>query len=527
MEEPNYIPPATELPAVEQAYARRVAVIDALTNYLPLVPTLLASAAIRIWQINAFGLNSDEAVYAGQAAAMAEVPYLKDFFPVFRAHPLLYQFLLSVIYKYDVNDLWPRLLAVAFGVATVYVAYLLGSLLYGRRAGNIAALFMALMPYHVIVTRQALLDGPEVFFATLTLYLLAKYASTQRSGWLYATGVGLGLTFLAKETGIILLGSVYVFLALSREIRVRLRDVIAAAVLMVVMIAPYVISLYFSGAAGTGQSYLIWQLFRRPNHPWEFYLSTLPQAIGYLVIALALIGLWPARGAKAWKERLLAWWIIVPVVFFELWPTKGYQYLLAIAPPLAILAARTLAVRLPMTGLMARGRTALRSVLGQGLPALVALSLLIPSLQAIQPAASTSFLAGTGGIPGVRETGDWINANTPKGAVILTIGPSMANMLRFYGQRTAFALSVSPNPLYRNPSYTPVLNPDLQIRNGDIQYLVWDSFSAGRSDFFAQILLRLSNKFNGRAVHTASVYVQMPDGSLVAKPIIIVFEVHR
>jgi len=111
--------------------------------------------------------------------------------------------------------------------------------------------------------------------------------------------------------------------------------------------------------------------------------------------------------------------------------------------------------------------------------------------------------------------------------VVLTIGPSMANILRFYGQRSAYGLSISPNPLYRNPAYVPVLNPDLQIRNGDIQYLVWDSYSAGRSAFFSQTLLRLSKRFNGRVVHTESVPVRTPDGTTVQKPAIIVFEVHR
>ena len=35
---------------------------------------------------------------------------------------------------------------------------------------------MALMPYHVVVSRQVLLDGPMTLFATLTLVLLARFA---------------------------------------------------------------------------------------------------------------------------------------------------------------------------------------------------------------------------------------------------------------------------------------------------------------------------------------------------------------
>ena len=51
-------------------------------------------------------------------------------------------------------------------MATLVVVYALGRLLYGPRAGIVAMLLLAVMPYHVIVTRQVLLDGPMVFFAT-------------------------------------------------------------------------------------------------------------------------------------------------------------------------------------------------------------------------------------------------------------------------------------------------------------------------------------------------------------------------
>lgn len=528
MEKQTFGREVNELPLSTPASLRRVGLTEMLLNRLFLVVILAGGAAIRLWQINILGLNSDEAVYSGQAAAMAQIPYLKGFFPVFRAHPLLYQFLLALVFgRFGVNDLWPRLLGVAFGVATIFVVYLLGSLLYGRRAGTIAALLMAIMPYHVIVTRQGLLDGPLVFCSTLTLYLLARFVLTERPIWLYVTGVGLGLTFLAKETGIILLGAVYAFLALARHVRVRILDVFVSLFFMVLMISPYALSIWLSGAGTTGQSYLIWQLFRRPNHTWDFYLTAVPPAIGILVLLAALAGIMLLWRDRSWREAMLGWWIVVPLVFFELWPTKGYQYLLPIAPAVAILAARALALWSPAKERDGAGPSFSRRAVNQLIPALVVLSLAFTSWQAIQPATSTTYVAGTGGIPGARETGNWISANTPKGAIILTIGPSMANILRFYGQRTAYGISISPNPLYRNPAYTPVLNPDLQIRNGDIQYLVWDSFSASRSSFFSDIILRLSNRFNGRVVHTESVPVRMPDGTSVEKPVIIIYEVHR
>jgi len=438
----------------------------------------------------------------------------------------LFQFVLALLFNFGVSDLVARLLAVAIGAATVYIVYRLGSLLYGENTGILAALILAVMPYHVVVTRQFLLDGPMVLCTTLTLYLLARFALTGNPVWLHAAGIGMGLTFLAKETGIIMLGSIYVFFALSREVPVRLRDLMLSFVLMVIMILPFPISLWLAGGSKVGQQYLIWQLFRRPNHTWDFYLTTVPPAIGILVLLIAIAGIWLLWRERSWREKLLVWWIIVPVVFFQIWPTKGYQYLLATAPAFAVLAARTLIRWLWMGQPGSEGRrmstTWVRALLG----GLLILTLLNASWMTIQPATSGSFIAGTGGVPGGREAGEWIKQNIPAEATMLTIGPSMANILQFYGHRKALGLSVSPNSLHRNPAYEPVSNPDSEIRTNNIQYIVWDSYSAGRSSFFADRILELAARFNGRVIHTQTVTVTLEDGSQIAKPVIIIYLVH-
>jgi 4-amino-4-deoxy-L-arabinose transferase-like glycosyltransferase len=484
------------------------------------------AAGIRLLGLNQIGFNTDEAVYSGQAAAIAQIPVLKDIFPVFRAHPLLFQFLLALLFNFGISDLAARLLAVVIGVLTVYIVYRLGSLLYGESTGILAALIMAVMPYHVIVSRQVLLDGPLVLCTTLTLYLLARYSLTGNPIWLHAAGIGMGLTFLAKETGIILLGAIYSFFALSREIPVRIKDLILSFGLMVIMILPFPISLWLAGGSKIGQQYLIWQLFRRPNHTPDFYLTTVPGAIGVLVILIALAGVWLLWRERTWREKLLLWWIIVPVVFFQIWPTKGYQYLLPIAPAFAVLAGRTLIrwlwVGNPFTRERRVGTFWVRVAAG----GLMVLTLLNTSWMAIQPPTTGVFIAGTGGVPGGREAGEWIKENLPSDSTLLTVGPSMANILQFYGHRQAFGLSVSPNPLHRNPAYEPVSNPDLEIRSNNIQYVVWDSYSAERSTFFSERLLELTARFHGRVVHTQNVTVTLDDGTKVDKPVIIIYLVH-
>jgi hypothetical protein len=482
------------------------------------------AVGLRVWALNQLGYNTDEAVYAGQGAAIAGDPALKQIFPIFRAHPLLFQFVLALVFTFGVSDLAGRLAAVAIGLATVYMTYRVGKLLYGANAGLLAGLFLALMPYHVVVSRQVLLDGPLVFCGTLTLFFLARYAMTQRPAWIYLTGLGMGLTFLAKETGIIMLGAVYAFLALSREIRVRIGQVILSTLLMALMIAPFPLSLILAGGTRSGQNYLVWQLFRRANHPWDFYFTTVPQSIGLLVILAAILGLWFLRHERSWRERLLLCWILVPTVFFELWPTKGFQYLLPIAPAVAVLAGRAIARWSPGDFPLFNWRIAPNWIKAMTI-GVIALSILVSSVGIIRPATSGTFIAGTGGVPGGREAGLWVDANIPAGATLMTIGPSMANILQFYGHRKAYGLSVSPNPLRRNPSYPPILNPDLQLRNGDLQYVVWDSYSAERSSFFSDGVLRFAKRYHGRVIHSESVKVPLSDGTTIDKPVIIIYEV--
>ena len=511
----------------EQAMARARALSATLVAALPLLLILVVAAGVRLWSLNALGFNTDEAVYSGQAAAIAQDPALSQLFPVFRAHPLLFQFFLALVYNFGVNDLAGRLLSVGIGLATVYLTYALGRMLYGRTAGLIAAAILALMPYHVIVSRQVLLDGPMAFFATLTLFLVAKFATTKRAAWLYAAGGAMGLTFLAKETAIVMLGAIYAFLALRQDMRVRIRDVAISTGAMLIVIAPFPLSLLLAGGGGTEKTrqYLIWQLFRRPNHDWDFYATVAVPSMGVLIVLLAIAGLVLLRRRLGWQEVLLVSWIVVPVAFFQLWPVKGFQYLLAAAPPVALLAARALTEFRPGWRLLPSGRLVNLAWLRPFALAVALVSVAVPTLGLVSPSASSTYLAGSGGVPGGREAGRWIEANTPAGSHLMTIGPSMANILQFYGHRPASGLSVSPNPLQRNPSYEPLNNPDLLIRNNELQYIVWDSYSASRSSFFASRLLDFVRRYHGRAIHTESVMTRSASGNQVEAPVIVIYEV--
>jgi hypothetical protein len=148
--------------------------------------------------------------------------------------------------------------------------------------------------------------------------------------------------------------------------------------------------------------------------------------------------------------------------------------------------------------------------------------MLVPSVRGVlEP--SSSGLAGAGGSPGGREAGQWVAANVPQGSRLMTLGPSMGNVLQYYSGRRADGLSVSPNPLHRNPSYLPIYNPDGALRSGDYQYVVWDAYSARRSRSFAAKELALIRKYNGRVVHTELANF---DGKS-NQPVVVIYSVHK
>jgi 4-amino-4-deoxy-L-arabinose transferase-like glycosyltransferase len=450
-----------------------------------------------VYRLDRLGFNSDEAVYAGQAASIAHVKSFVPYFPIYRAHPLLLQTALSIIYRYEVSDFAARLFAVVVGLATVLFGFAIGRALYGRTAGLISAGLLAIMPYHVVLSRQVLLDGAEALFGTIALYALSRYALSQEARWMYAAAAAFGLAFLSKETAVILVIAACTFLALSPQIGLRLRNVSVAAIVLGAMVAVYPVAIAFGGASRTGRSFFVWQLVRPPNHSFSFYFTTVFPDVGLLVVVAALAGLVALWRERTWRETLLLSWILVPVGFFTLWPTKGYQYLVPIAPAVAVLAGRALARPLSRE----RGTPMSRSAGAVAILVIIA-TLAASSWSDVSATPRDTFLAGSGGVAGGREAGTWLRGNLPPEARLLALGPSMANILQFYGAHKVWGLSVSTDAQHRNPVYQPLANPDLALRRGEIQYLVWDSYSARRSPTFAAQLLRYVARFHGEPVHT-------------------------
>src|SRR6202171_3576418 len=161
---------------------------------------LVVGAIVRLLDVNQHGFNSDEAVYAGQTAALAGHQDFAELFGVFRAHPLLVQFGTSVLFRFTgVNDVAPRFMAVGAGLALIVVIGLLAAAVRGQAGGVVGMTLVPVSAYPITVSRQYLLDGPEALFVALSLLFLVLYLKKPARLTLYTAAVAAGLAFLCKE----------------------------------------------------------------------------------------------------------------------------------------------------------------------------------------------------------------------------------------------------------------------------------------------------------------------------------------
>ena len=496
----------------------------ALYVLLAVVGVVLVAAAVRFVHLTALGFNSDEAVYSGQAGSLAGVGWYARSFSPFRAHPLLLQTVLAMEYTAlgHLSEWASRATVAVMGISTVLATYFLGRRMYGFAVGIGAGLALAIMPYHVFISRQVLLDVPAGLFVLLAFAALYRYDGPETVRWLYLAAALAGVSCVIKETMVVFVPAAVLYLAWTRILRrTRVRDAVIAAVLMGAMLAPFIGTRFlFSGSAAGG--YIVYQLFREPNHPvWYFpvvfWIFITPIATLAAVGGVVLCAVKRDRAAK-----MLVSWIAVFGLFFQFWPTKLLPYAIILTPAMAIVGARAVVegyrfVRARWTDTIAKAVAAVAC-------AAILVPMLGPTWRAGAVIRDSSFSGPfttdveVQDFAGGREVGTWLGEHTPKNTVVLTMGPSLGNLVSFYGNRDWYALSVSQDPKLRNPAYLPIANPDNEIRQIHVNYAVWDAYTADRAPFYSQRLMSYVRKYRGTPVYTVWVDGNDVETGRVAPP---------
>jgi 4-amino-4-deoxy-L-arabinose transferase-like glycosyltransferase len=220
------------------------------------------------------------------------------------------------------------------------VCIALGRQLHSSRAGLLAGLLYALLPYAVFHDRQVLADPLMAHFGAVGLFLALQLARTRRRWLIWPLAAALGAAFAAKLTGIAYLFPLgLAVLLLPASVKARwtlLRRYLAAVGLAAVLVAIFFLS--FRSLWGVNDGTFVEQNvgfigcppllcqgdWARQLYEWQsagaVLLDFLPRYFGWPLLALAaLAGLAQPRGRRG------------PVVFLLLMTIGMSAALLALA----------------------------------------------------------------------------------------------------------------------------------------------------------------------------------------------------
>ncbi|HOO76548.1 MAG TPA: glycosyltransferase family 39 protein [bacterium] len=303
-----------------------------------------------------------------------------------------------------------RIWAAALGTLTLFPVYAAGRRLYGRRCGLLAAVLLATVPLHVLLSHYATVDVPATCMVAFSLWGAAAILTGGGGGWYLAAGAAAGLAAGTKyNAGFVLLPVIAAhFLAPPAPGRPRrLVFALGAAAGVFLLSTPFLVGdlpVFWRDLAGQS-AYLISKghgpifIDTSPGIAYQvFYNFYYAGGTGWWLLVVA--GVTAAAIRRRRSDLVLLAFVVPYLVLISIPTVKFIRFLLPLVPALCV-AAGGVASSFPRNRRFGRVWTA--AVLGVG-----AWMLLIS-------AAYARMLAG----PDPREAAlEWMLKNLPAGADI-------------------------------------------------------------------------------------------------------------
>jgi 4-amino-4-deoxy-L-arabinose transferase-like glycosyltransferase len=306
-------------------------------------------------------LNPDEARYAEIPREMIAsgdwlTPRLNDLH-YFEKPPLQYWTTAAAFEVLGQTEFAARLWCGLAGLAGIFVVGWMGTRLFGRNAGLIAAALLASSLMYFALGHVNTLDMGFTLFLTLAIgaFLLAQQTPVKSSAernFMLLAWVAAGLALMSKGIVAMALPALAfgVYTAIEREYSAwRRLHIVPGLILFLIVCAPWLIAVSLANP-GFATFFFVHEHFarfltdvHRRVEPWWYFLP-------YLVAgALPWVSLAPAALFTAWRNdsqqptfrarRFLVIYIAVLLIFFSVSHSKLPPYILPIFPALALLAA--------------------------------------------------------------------------------------------------------------------------------------------------------------------------------------------
>jgi hypothetical protein len=242
---------------------------------------------------------------------------------------------------------------------------------YGPGTALLVLILLVSSPFLLLTAGSFLSHVPALFFASVALYAVTRYAERPSAGWAALVAAGLGLAFLTREIVSILYGVTIVLAGLGRGAPLRGRAIVLD-VLVMALIGGAALGLYLAyNVALTGEPFLLPRLLVDGRDRYGFgpgvgFYNEHTVASGLVNAEQQLVSLgfylagWPygfslallllpflTRRATAWDATygaLVALYVVSYVGYYYHGIAFGPRYYFEALPALAILTARGFAV---------------------------------------------------------------------------------------------------------------------------------------------------------------------------------------
>lgn len=508
---------------------------------------IIAAFSLRLWALDATGLGGDEAVYAGQALVLSGNEEMNRFFMLVSrgtSNFLFHQGIQSLFYTLvGFSDLTTRLVPAVFSVMTVGLVFLIGRELFGKWTALLAAFFMAINGYAIYLGRVGILDSTMTFFFTLSMFFLAKWISKAEPKWVYFLAASAGMAVMTKVISILIIPiAISTILATntilsSRKTRkLNVRIVLVSALIFGISLSPAVIEIIlykdtFISFYKTGTSRVI-------NVPFSFYVDKLSAYANIFFIVSTIVGIIISLILRRKGDLQCLIWMALVLIFFQLQPIKGWNYILPLVPAACILSGRAFVYLIAFLKPLVSRKAKLQSVYSPRVLVGLLSVILILIVSYSQLYNSIYLITHMTPAAGLREAADWLKANASPGDGVMTISHGSAQYIfSLYANIDAYPFgSFNLHTILPGGS---IINgpppPDPLIQNGTVKYFIHytsitdegdDPFHMNKTATQAEFL-KLVQKYQG---HTRQVFYNEftgLDGKKIKDPRVWIFEVGK
>jgi 4-amino-4-deoxy-L-arabinose transferase-like glycosyltransferase len=183
---------------------------------------IFAGALLRIYLLDWENLGYGEVETLQAVQEYAKGNFVNNFY-IFDVPPFeKYLFTLSYLTIGNI-EVALRLVALLFGVLSIFAVYKLAEMLYDRKTALLAATITAFSILHLQFSRYAQFETALGFFYLLTLFFLWKVVRKNDKRAYIFLGVSMGLGMLTKYNMLFAIVTVVVYALMRKSISVRIR----------------------------------------------------------------------------------------------------------------------------------------------------------------------------------------------------------------------------------------------------------------------------------------------------------------